>query len=167
MTSLENGKNRKRNLATLALSVLALTIGSQAAVAQNSIPVSAPIEGTWIMQVHRVAQNFTFTALQSFTAGGVTLATGTADRTPPPAISPLYGTWKRVGDNNYSTSLSFFIFDPSGGAIAMLQNYETFHLSTKGEIVGTGEAYLCNTSGEDCTNIESLTFTGKRMNAQL
>ena len=167
MTSLEKRKNLNRNFATLALAMLALTIGSQSAVGQNAIPISAPIEGTWIMQVHRVAQNFTFTALQSFTAGGVTLATGTADRTPPPAISPLYGTWKRVGDNKYSTSLSFFIFDGSGGAIAMLQNYETFHLNGNGEIAGTGEAYLCNTNGENCMNVESLTFSGKRMKAQL
>jgi len=67
--------------------------------------------------------------MQSFTAGGVTVATGTIDRTPPPPISPLYGTWKRIGDNSCSTSLSFFIFDEAGSAVAMLQNYETFHLT--------------------------------------
>src|SRR5260370_34470522 len=62
---------------------------------------AASIEGTWILSIHRVAQGITFSALQSFTAGGVTVATGTIDRTPPPPISPLYGSWRRAGDNTY------------------------------------------------------------------
>ena len=151
-------------LALLTLALCGLT--SVARAQQQGSALAAPIEGTWIMQVHRVTQDVTFTALQSFTAGGVTLATGTLDRTPPPAISPLYGTWQRAGQNTYATSLSFFIFDEAGSAIAMLQNYETFHLDASHGIVGTGEAYLCDTLGENCTQVESLTFTGKRMSAR-
>ena len=151
-------------LALLTLGLCGLT--SVARAQQQGSALAAPIEGTWIMQVHRVTQDVTFTALQSFTAGGVTLATGTLDRTPPPAISPLYGTWQRAGQNTYATSLSFFIFDEAGSAIAMLQNYETFHLDASHGIVGTGEAYLCDTLGENCTQVESLTFTGKRMSAR-
>ena len=151
-------------LALLTLGLCGLT--SVARAQQQGSALAAPIEGTWIMQVHRVTQDVTFTALQSFTAGGVTLATGTLDRTPPPAISPLYGTWQRAGQNTYATSLSFFIFDEAGSAIAMLQNYETFHLDATRGIVGTGEAYLCDTLGENCTQVESLTFTGKRMSAR-
>ena len=151
-------------LALLTLGLCGLT--SVARAQQQGSALAAPIEGTWIMQVHRVTQDVTFTALQSFTAGGVTLATGTLDRTPPPAISPLYGTWQRAGQNTYATSLSFFIFDEAGSAVAMLQNYETFHLDASHGIVGTGEAYLCDTLGENCTQVESLTFTGKRMSAR-
>ena len=151
-------------LALLTLGLCGLT--SVARAQQQGSALAAPIEGTWIMQVHRVTQDVTFTALQSFTAGGVTLATGTLDRTPPPAISPLYGTWQRAGQNTYATSLSFFIFDEAGSAVAMLQNYETFHLDATRGIVGTGEAYLCDTLGENCTQVESLTFTGKRMSAR-
>lgn len=151
----------------LALMTLALCgLTSVARAQQQGSALAAPIEGTWIMQVHRVTQDVTFTALQSFTAGGVTLATGTLDRTPPPAISPLYGTWQRAAQNTYATSLSFFIFDEAGSAVAMLQNYETFHLDASHGIVGTGEAYLCDTLGENCTQVESLTFTGKRMSAR-
>jgi len=51
-------------------------------------------------------------------------------------------------------------------SIAMLQNYLTFQLNADYEIVGTGEAYFCDTNGENCAKVESLTFTGKRMNAQ-
>jgi hypothetical protein len=159
----------KRKVGALVLAAAALAFGylSQPASAQVESGRRPRIEGTWIMQVHRVKQNFTFTALQSFTAGGVTLATGTADRTPPPPISPLYGTWKRVGENSYATSLSFFIFDEAGNAVAMLQNYETFHLNAHDHIVGTGEAYLCDTNGDNCVNANSpITFTGKLMNAQ-
>ncbi|MEA2260699.1 MAG: hypothetical protein QOJ51_3524 [Acidobacteriaceae bacterium] len=163
---------RKAGALVLTAAALAFSSLSQPARAQGESGLREPIEGTWILQIHRVTQNFTFTALQSFTAGGVTLATGTADRTPPPPISPLYGTWKRIGENSYATSLSFFIFDGAGNAVAMLQNYETFHLNAgrrgaDDEIVGTGEAYVCKPNGDNCVNINSpITFSGKLMNAQ-
>ena len=89
---LGNKTDMKRKAGALVLTAAALAFSSlsQPARAQDEsglrAPIEglrAPIEGTWILQVHRVTQNFTFTALQSFTAGGVTLATGTADRTPP------------------------------------------------------------------------------------
>ena len=164
-----NKTDMKRKVGVLVLAAAALAIGSvsQPAKAQSGSGLGAPIEGTWIMQVHRVTQNITFTAMQSFTAGGVTLATGTIDRTPPPPISPLYGTWKRIVGNRYANSLSFFIFDEAGNAVAMLQNYSTFELNAEDEIVGTGEAYVCEPNGDNCVNINSpITFTGKRMNAQ-
>jgi hypothetical protein len=169
IASLGNKTYMKRKVEALVLAAAALAIGSvsQPARAQSGSGLGAPIEGTWIIQVHRVTQNITFTALQSFTAGGVTLATGTIDRTPPPPISPLYGTWKRIGGNSYATSLSFFIFDGAGNAVAMLQNYETFQLNADSEIVGTGEAFVCEPNGNNCVNVNSpITFTGKRMNAQ-
>src|SRR3974390_3182507 len=105
----ESKTKMMRNVGALALAAAALAIGSgsQPAVAQDGSglwshnELRAPIEGTWIVQVHRVTQNITFTAMTSFTAGGVTLATGTIDRTPPPPVSPLYGTWKRIGDDSY------------------------------------------------------------------
>ena len=169
MALLGNKADMKCRVGALVLATAVLAFGSlsQPARAQGDSGLRAPIEGTWILQVHRVTQNITFTALQSFAAGGVTLATGTVDRTPPPPISPLYGTWKRIGPNNYETSLSFFIFDGAGNAAAMLQNYETFHLNAYDEIVGTGEAYVCEPTGDNCVNINSpITFTGKLMNAQ-
>jgi hypothetical protein len=164
-----NKIDMKSKVGALVLAAAALAVGSvsQPARAQGESRLRAPIEGTWILQVHRVRQNFTFTALQSFTAGGVTLATGTTDRIPPPPISPLYGTWKRIGENSYATSLSFFIFDRAGNAVAMLQNYEAFQLNRDDEIVGTGEAYVCRPNGDNCVNVNSpITFTGKLMNAQ-
>jgi hypothetical protein len=169
ITFFGNKTDMKRMSGALVLAAAILVIGSvsQPARAQIGSGLRAPIEGTWIMQVHRVTQNITFTAMQSFTAGGVTLATGTIDRTPPPPISPLYGTWKRIGGNRYANSLSFFIFDGAGNAVAMLQNYSTFELNADGEIVGTGEAYVCEPTGDNCVNVNSpITFTGKRMNAQ-
>ena len=164
-----NTTDMKRKVGALVLTTAALAIGSisQPARAQGGSGLGAPIEGTWIMQVHRVQQNISFTAMQSFTAGGVAVATGTIDRIPPPAISPLYGTWKRIGGNRYANSLSFFIFDGAGNAVAMLQNYSTFELNADDEIVGTGEAYVCEPTGDNCVDTNtSITFTGKRMNAQ-
>jgi hypothetical protein len=174
MTIIGERKNMKRNLGTLVLAsaALALAVGGMSSTAAAEDADGRPrlcdrIEGTWIVQVHRVEQNITFTALQSFAAGGVVLATGTIDRTPPPAVSPLHGTWKCIGDNSYANSLSFFVFDASGSAVAMLQNYQTFYLNADDELVGKGETYVCEPSGDNCVNTNtSHTVIGKRMNAQ-
>lgn len=93
MVDPKNLNNTKRRAAkvVLSLALFALSVGGMTSIAtaqEQGSALAAPIEGTWIVQVHRVTQGVTFTALQSFTAGGVTLATGTLDRTPPPSISP-------------------------------------------------------------------------------
>jgi len=44
----------------------------------------------------------------------------------------------------------------------MLQNYSTFQLNAADEIVGTGEAYICEPNGDNCVDTNtSITFTGK------
>jgi hypothetical protein len=136
---------------------------------------AAAIEGTWIVNVDRVLQNTKFSALQSFTAGGVVLATGTLDRMPPPPISPLYGSWTRTDNNTYVATLNFFIFDPSGNAIVMLQNNETFHLTDDNHLTGVGTActwaivggIIQNAPPNTCSPIASpITITGTRLIAQ-
>ena len=126
--------------------------------------LGARIEGTWIFSIHRVNQGFTFTALQSFTAGGVTLATGTADRTPPPAISPLYGTWTHTSNNSYAVAICFFVFDPAGNALLMIKTPETLHLVDDNHLTGTGSAFACDLNGDNCVNVNSpIMITGKRL----
>jgi hypothetical protein len=128
---------------------------------------AAAIEGTWILNIHRVVTGITFTALQSFTAGGVTLATGTIDRTPPPPISPLYGSWMRMDDNSYVATINFFVFDSAGNAVGMIQNNETFRLTDDNNVVGSGAAFFCDINGGHCVNTNSpITITGKRLIAQ-
>jgi len=169
MSIFADGKNTKRNLGLLVLTSAALALGASgpcsAATADNARSgLSAPIEGTWILNIDRVTQGFSFTALQSFTAGGVTVATGTADRTPPPPISPLYGSWKRAGDNSYVATICFFIFDPTGKAVAMLKTPETFELVGDDNLTGTGTGLLCDINGDSCVDINSpITITGKRL----
>lgn len=172
MTILKRGKfiGRRAGALTLAIAILAFAaaaISPIAAAQEDGSALAAPIEGTWIFHIHRVAQNLTFTAMQSFTAGGVSVATGTIDRTPPPPISPLYGSWRRVDDNRYATTISFFVFDPAGNAVAMIKNNETFQLTDSDDLVGTGQAYVCDVNGNHCVNANSpLTITGKRVVAQ-
>jgi hypothetical protein len=129
---------------------------------------AAPIEGTWIFSIHRVVTGINFTALQSFTAGGVTLATGTIDRTPPPPISPLYGSWSRKDDNSYVATINFFVFDSAGNALAMIKTNETIRPTGDNSIVGTGTGFACDINGNNCVNVPavSITFTGKRLIAQ-
>ena len=166
-------KNRIRFAITLAGAVLCAL--PNVAMAQSSPGDSqggqaAAIEGTWIFSIHRVVTGINFTALQSFTAGGVTLATGTIDRMPPP-ISPLYGSWRRTDNNTYVATINLFVFDPTtGNALAMGINNETIRLTDDNSLIGTGTAFSCNPNGDPntCAIVpqHSITFTGKRVIAQ-
>src|SRR5438067_1049138 len=101
MDTFGNWKSSARKVCgLLTISVaFALAIPGAAKAEDEKSGLCAPIEGTWIVRVDRINQGITFTALQSFTAGGVVLATGAIDRTPPPPISPIYGSWKRTAHN--------------------------------------------------------------------
>jgi len=132
--------------------------------ATESQGLGSRIEGTWIVTIHRVNQGVTFTALQSFTAGGVTVATGSMDRTPPPPISPLYGSWVHMNDNSYTAAICFFAFDPAGNAVAIIKTPETLHLVDDNNLVGTGSGLACDLNGDHCVDINSpITISGKRL----
>ncbi len=138
-----------------------------ARVGENHAPLVAPIEGTWILTVDRVSQGFSFSALQSFTAGGVTVATGTVDRTPPPPISPLYGAWRRTGPDDYSVVIAFFVFDSAGKAVAMIKTPEKIEMVDRDNLAGSGTALACDIHGDNCVDVNSpITFTGKRLIAE-
>jgi hypothetical protein len=150
--------------ALLALELLAV---AQSGRVDSRGGLAAPIEGTWIVKIHRVEQDIDFSALQSFTAGGVTLATGTIDRTPPPPISPLYGSWRRMHANSYAATICFFAFDSAGNAVAMIKTPEALQLTDDNNLVGSGTALACDINGDNCVNVPmSITFTGKRLIAQ-
>jgi len=137
---------------------------------------AAAIEGTWILNIQPVGAPTGFIAMMSFTAGGVTLATGTNDRLPPFAptptapISPLYGSWRPIDNNTYVATINFFTFDAAGNAVNMFQNNETLRLSDPNNLVGTGNGFLCKTNGDNCVSQTpagpSITFAGKRLIAK-
>jgi hypothetical protein len=165
-------KSKRLSLLKVVFACASLLTLQPLAVAQSG-PVesrhglAAPIEGTWILKIHQVTQGIDFSALQSFTAGGVTLATGTIDRTPPPPISPLYGSWRRMNDNSYAATICFFAFDPAGNAVAMIKTNETFQLADHGSMVGSGTGFVCDIYGDHCVDAGiPITFTGKRVIAQ-
>lgn len=140
----------------------ALAALEPAAQAQSAEAPS--IKGTWILSIRRVTQDITFSALQSFTTGGVTLATGTIDRIPPPPISPLYGSWSRAEHDSYVATICFFVFDPSGNAILMIKTNETFRLTNDNTLVGSGTGFVCDLNGDHCVDANlPITFTGKRV----
>ena len=171
-------RNRIRFAITLAGAVLCAL--PNVAMAQSGSGDSqggqaASIEGTWIVTVDRVLSNTKFSSLTSFTAGGVILAIGTLDRTPPPPISPLYGSWRRVDDNTYVATLNFFIFDSAGNPLLMFQNNQTYRLTDDNTLVGVGTActwdiiggIIQNGPNNICTPVPgSVTITGKRLIAQ-
>ena len=174
-------KNRIRFAITLAGAVLCALPNvamAQSGPGDSQGGQAAAIEGTWIWTIHRVADGVTFSALSSFTAGGVALATGTIDRTPPPPVSPLMGSWRRTDNNTYVATINFFIFDSAGNALLMFQNNMTIHLIDDNNLRGVGTACTWNIIGHiiqippavpaaTCTPVPGgITFTGTRLPAQ-
>jgi hypothetical protein len=130
--------------------------------------LAAPIEGSWIFAVTRINNlPASFTAIGSFTAGGVFLATGSNDRLSVPGpVSPLYGSWKRTEHNRYISTTQFFAFNPvTGEAVAMLKAVQTFKLTSDQELVGVGEAWACDVQGQNCERapIADITVEGTRI----
>jgi hypothetical protein len=41
-------------------------------------------------------------------------------------VSPLYGSWERIGENRYSSRAYFFAFDPSGNPVVLLRVGQIF-----------------------------------------
>ena len=125
MTTYRNITTMKRKAVSLlgAFTILALavpavnsTAAAQTESRDNNGVLSSPIEGSWIFTIERINQGFSFTAVASFTAGGVFLATGSIDRLNP--ISPLHGSWKRTDSHRFDSTTYFFAFDPAGNAVA-------------------------------------------------
>ena len=171
-------KNRIRFAFILAATVLCLlpnvAVPQSGQGGNSQGDQRAAIEGTWIQTITPVGAPTGFTALMSFTAGGVALATGTGDRLPPfaPAptapISGLYGSWRRLDNNTYANTLNFFIFDTGGNALHMFQNNITFRLTDYNHLVGTGDGFVCDINGNNCVPQPrpSITISGKRLIAQ-
>jgi hypothetical protein len=158
----------------------------EARVDENQARLVAPIEGTWIQKVLPAGAPAPFIALVSFAAGGVTEATGTADRYSPfaSAAAPqsiLVGSW-RQSDNNttgpdipgaerrirqvYVSTLSFFSFDTEGNALYMYKNYITYWLIDYNTIEGRGNSVKCDIDGTHCAPYSSITISGTRLIAQ-
>jgi hypothetical protein len=156
---------RKTTSLLLGVTILALAIGgiSATAVAQPT-GLSAPIEGSWIFTLTSIQDpTSSFTAVASFTAGGVFLATGSNDRINP--VSPLYGSWTRIGPNRFGTTTNFFAFDPTGTAVAMFRTDQIFELENRDQLVGAATLSSCDLQGENCNPIEGADahIIGKRI----
>jgi hypothetical protein len=129
------------------------------------------IEGTWIQKILPAGAPAPFIALVSFSAGGVTEATGTADRNSPwasPAApqSILIGSWRPSGSNTYVSTLPFFSFDAAGNALNMYKNYITYWLTDYNTIEGVGNSVKCQPDGTACSPFGSIKISGTRLIAQ-
>ena len=159
-----------------------------ARVDEHEARLAAPIEGTWIQTVTPVLPaGPPFVALVSFSAGGVTEATGTADRHSPwasPAApqSILIGSWRRSDNSTtgpdapkversirqtYVSTLPFFTFDTAGNALNMIKNYITYWLTDHNTLKGIGNGVQCEIDGTtNCKPLGSITISGTRLIAQ-
>ncbi len=158
--------NMTRKAGALLFGVITLAVaiaGAKGTAVAQPTGLSAPVEGSWISAVTGI-QNpaVSFTTLVSFTAGGVFVATGSNDRINP--VSPLFGSWKRIGPR-FGLTAYFFAFDPAGTAVAMLRTNQILQLKNRDELVGVGELSSCDLKGNNCNPIEgaNIQVIGKRI----
>lgn len=125
-----------------------------------------PIEGTWKLSVDRVAQGLTFNVFMSFAAGGVVVATGSLDKLE--SVSTVFGSWKRTGRNRVDVTIYFFLFDSVGNPVGTLKTNETFRLSGKNKLTGTGLSYTCDVAAENCgyAPVGQVNLAGRRIEAE-
>jgi hypothetical protein len=136
----------------------------------HSAAAQEPIQGSWIFTLSSSAGGGPpFTAVASFAAGGVFLATGQNDRAMGGAldhpVSELHGRWERIRGDRYGSTTYFFALDPTTGqAVGMLQTNQVFRLTGRNTLEGAANVSVCDLHGENCTPIPGVsTVTGKRM----
>jgi hypothetical protein len=142
-----------------------LTAASIGAFLLMSSPVSAQsqsleahessrssLEGTWLFTLTRINQGFSFIAVQSFTAGGVTLATGSIQ----PPVAPLLGSWQQVMDHQFAATIYFYLFDPSGTATNLIKTNLLLRLEGRNTVLGSGEGFSCDLQGENCVRVPEV-----------
>ena len=152
-----NSISRMLTAAGSMMVVCVLALGASAAAQE-------PIQGSWIFTLTPPSGGGDpFSAVASFAAGGVFLATGQNDRGVAP-VSELHGIWKRIAENRYGSTTYFFAFDPTGHAVGMLQTNQVFQLTKRNELIGAANLSMCDLHGENCTPLPGVsTVTGKRM----
>lgn len=122
---------------------------------------ASSIEGTWLFTLDRVNQGFSFTAVQSFTAGGVTIAIGSM--LPPPAL--VLGPWRSLGRNQYAATVYFYLFDANGTATGIAKTKLSLRLDDENTLVGSGQGFGCDLNAENCVRVPvvDIQITGKRL----
>jgi hypothetical protein len=155
--------NTKRPVMTLLLGATALflAVGGVSSTARAQNGTSTPVEGTWLNTITRINQGgATFTAMVSFAGGGVWQATGSTERQNG-GVSTLVGSWKRIGDNLYSSRAYFYAFDLSGNPVVLLRVDQLQRLINKNQLVGVGQGYVCSLQGkgQDCVRTPEVDIT--------
>jgi hypothetical protein len=161
--------NAKRSGMTLllGLATFSLAVGGMSSTARAQDVPPAPVQGTWLYTITQINQGgATFTAVASFAGGGVWQATGEHDRQNG-GISTLFGSWKRTGENLYSSRAYFFAFDPSGNPVALIRVDQLQSLRNQNQLEGVGQTYACSLQGkgQDCVRApqEDFTYTADRV----
>jgi hypothetical protein len=152
----------------LGLATFSLAVGGMSSTARaEDDETPARVQGSWLTAITRINQvGANFTAVVSLAEGGVWQATGSNDRLNG-GVSPLYGSWKRISENRYSSKAFFFAFDPSGNPVVLLRVDQIFRLKNQNQLEGVGEGYVCSLQGkgQDCVRTPDvdITFTAERV----
>src|SRR5262249_23570154 len=112
----ERSRTMRRRLALLTAIAIAAVAAAFAASSLYAAPAKKPnanrLAGTWVSTVVRPAPLPPLRSLQFFKGDGTAIE---PSNEPSASRSPLFSTWKRIGERLYSASGTHFIFNPQTG----------------------------------------------------
>ena len=157
-------RNRLQNRITrgLALSVLAIVLSSPGVAQGNNDGNAMSPVGAWDTKVFDSDGNLVLSDLTLFHAGG-TMTNIASTSTPLTS----YGTWKKVGGNEYIRVFRFFLIDSDGQHFGYWEARHRFWLIDKDTLEGETQADIM--LGTDPFNptavfpVPSRRLTGRRL----
>lgn len=128
---------------TLVFAVTLLASGASGQTNNSNVG----LEGTWIVrvQVSDPPPGFPtpFSALETYSRGGGLVTSNDNTLIPRPG----QGAWAKGGNGDYTASILFFIFSPTGAAIGKVHVRHSIQLEGSDSYTGRGEAEFKDLDG--------------------
>jgi len=136
--------------------------------AKDGATTDSQIVGTWLFTITPpAASGFpSFKGLASFARGGVFLGSTQNDQQPP-LTGATHGTWKRTGDDEFSSTQISFAAGANG--VFTFKVKAVYHLKDgePNELKGAGQLSICDASVNNCHPLPGCaTIQGKRLEVE-
>ena len=143
MTSNRISRGIQIQIALIVAILISITLGATTANAQGG---SQGPEGTWKVRVlvEDAPPGFPvpFDALETYSRGGGIVTSNNNPLVPRPG----QGAWRKIGNDDYATSIIFFFFGPAGTPIGTVEVTHRFTINGD-HFGGTGEANFKDLDG--------------------
>jgi hypothetical protein len=124
--------------------------------------------GTWMVTVTPPAASGrpAFNALITFSGGGAFIASTQNDHLIPNS-GVQQGTWIRTITGSIDSTQLYFVYAPTGSAVATVKVRATYDFPDADDLTGQGQLAHCDLAGANCTGFPGFaSITGKRVEVE-